>query len=353
MRKSRNLTFNRDLLRLFCFLAVIVAAGLLFLGTPALTIPTLCSVALVTLLSPWVTAMERRGFSRQGSILTVFAAITAAATIGGWMIARNWQSEWVDFQQNFPAYFAKVIQKLSSIESRLKANHPILKDVNLAAKLSARGNGFGEWFEDKVPALLSDIMGCLFLVPILTFCLLSQGRMLRRKLFQLVPNRFFESVYIVTHGVMTALSDYLRAKMIEAFLVGAMTTIGLAVVGSPYAVVLGFWAGVTNIIPYIGPVLGAAPGLLIATFHPVHRGLIWEMATVYSIANLVDALVIFPGIVAKLVDLNPLVLIASVVIGQYYYGILGMLISIPIAAAIKVVLYEFYLIIYGYTVDTE
>lgn len=353
MRKSRNFTLNRDLLRLFCFLTAIIAGALLFFGTPALSLPSLCSVALVTLLSPWITAMERRGFSRQWSILIVFAAIATVTTLGGWLVAKSWQAEWVDFQVNAPAYFSKVVQRLSGIETRLKTNHPLLKDINLAARLSAGGNNFGTWFEDKIPTVLGDIIGCLFLVPFLTYCLLSQGRSLRRKLFQLVPNRFFESVYIVTHGVMSALSDYLRAKMIEAFLVGAMTTFGLALIGSPYAVVLGFWAGITNIIPYIGPALGAAPGILIATMNPGHRGMIWEITSVYAIANLVDTLVIFPGIVAKLVDLNPLVLIASVVIGQYYYGIIGMLISIPIAAAIKVVLYEFYLIIYGYSVDAE
>ncbi len=141
--------------------------------------------------------------------------------------------------------------------------------------------------------------------------------------------------------------------MIEAFLVGAITTVGLALVGSPYAFVLGFWAGITNIIPYIGPFLGAVPGILIAAMSAGNHGFIWETVSVYAIANLIDALVIFPGIVAKLVNLNPLVLIASVVIGQYYYGVIGMLISIPIAAAIKVVLYEFYLIIYGYSQDPE
>jgi putative permease len=353
MRKSREPSLRRDLLRLFCFLAAISAASVLFLGTPALTLPTLCSISLVTLLSPWVTGLERRGFSRQVSIIIVLGGIATATVLGSWLIAKNWQTEWADFQENAPTYFSKVVQKISSWETRIKAKHSLLKDVNISESLMARGNHFGAWSAEKIPAFLSELMGCLFLVPILTFCLLSEGRLIRRKLFQLVPNRFFESVYIVMHGVVTALSDYLRAKMIEAFLVGAMTTVGLALIGSPYAVVLGFWAGVTNIIPYIGPVIGAAPGLLIAAMGSGHHGLIIEMATIYMIANLIDTLVIFPGIVAKLVNLNPLVLIASVVIGQYYYGMIGMLISIPIAAAIKVVLYEFYLIVYGFSPGRE
>jgi putative permease len=228
-----------------------------------------------------------------------------------------------------------------------------LKNIHFAEKLSSSSIQWEGWFADTGSALLGHLFGCLFLIPILTFCLLSQGRSIRRSFFQLVPNRFFESVYIVTHGVFSAMSDYLRAKIIEAFLVGSMTTTGLVFAHSPYALVLGFWAGITNIIPYIGPILGAAPGVLIALMDPSNPSLIWTTITVYTVANLIDAIVIFPGIVAKLVNLNPLVLIASVVIGQYYYGILGMLISIPIAAAIKVVLYEFYVIVYGYVPHSD
>ena len=107
---------------------------------------------------------------------------------------------------------------------------------------------------------MSGLVSCLFLVPILTFCLLQEGRRIRRGFFQLVPNRFFESVYIVTHGVGSALSDYLRAKLIEAFLVGWITGCGLWLVHSPYAIVLGFWSGVTNILPYIGPIARRGSG---------------------------------------------------------------------------------------------
>ena len=181
---------------------------------------------------------------------------------------------------------------------------------------------------------------------------MSEGRKIRRGFFQLVPNRFFESVFIVTHGVGSALSDYLRAKLIEAFLVGLITAAGLSLIHAQYAIVLGFWAGVTNILPYIGPILGAVPGLAIAALDAHgNAGAIWASAMVYGSANMIDAMVIFPGVVAKLVKLPPLVLIASVILGQYYGGIVGMLVSIPIAAAIKVLLSELYVIIYGFVPD--
>src|SRR5690606_35986445 len=129
-------------------------------------------------------------------------------------------------------------------------------------------------------------------------------------------------------------------------LVGLMTTVGLILIGAPYAAVLGVIAGVTNIVPYLGPFIGAIPGILIMAIEPHYRDLLWPTVIIYLIANIIDFVFIFPVIVAKLVDLHPLMLIGAVVVGQQYYGLVGMLVSIPIAAALKVILQEFYTIIY-------
>lgn len=324
----------------------------MFFGNPALSLPTLFAIVLATLFSPWVSVLERRGFSRSASILILFLVITTFGMTSGILIARNFQSEWGSIQQNAPQYFSNSVKGISHLELKLKSSYPFLKDLNFAESISNWGSHTGAWFADHLPAMMSRILSCIFLVPILTFCFLSEGRTIRRRFFELVPNRYFESVFMVTHGVSTALSAYMRAKLIEGFLVGCITGLGLWIVHSPYAIVLGFWSGVTNVLPYIGPILGAVPGIAIAALDSQGGGgAVWMTAAVYGTANLIDSMVIFPGVVAKLVKLPPLVLIASVVLGQYYGGMLGMLVSIPIAAALKVLLSEIYVIVYGFVPD--
>lgn len=353
MPRLHDAAFRRDLLKFACFIFTLAAAGLLFLGNPALSLPTLCAVVLTTLLSPWVATLERRGFSRSSAILILFLGFTALGASVGFMVARNWQNEWLSIQEKAPTYFSNSVGGLTRIESKIKAAYPFLKNVKMAESFSNWGSHTGSWFADQLPGMMSKLLSCIFLVPILTFCFLKEGRTIRRGFFQLVPNRFFESVYIVSHGVVGALSSYLRAKMIEGFLVGCITGLGLWAIHFPYAIVLGVWSGVTNVLPYIGPVLGAAPGIAIAALDAQGGGggAVWMTAMVYGGANLVDSMVIFPGVVAKLVKLPPLVLVASVVVGQYYGGIIGMLVSIPIAAALKVLLSEVYVIVYGFVPD--
>jgi putative permease len=120
----------------------------------------------------------------------------------------------------------------------------------------------------------------------------------------------------------------------------------LLVVQAPYAVLLGIVAGVTNILPYIGPIFGVIPPLLMVLVDPSLSHLLWPIIIVFVVANVIDNVFIFPVIVAKLVNLNPLILIAVVAVGQEYYGLIGMLISIPIAATIKVIIQEVYSLIY-------
>ena len=130
--------------------------------------------------------------------------------------------------------------------------------------------------------------------------------------------------------------------MIEGLLLGIMVGAALSFLDFPYPIALACIAGLTNIVPYLGPVLGALPGLLIAMFDPTIGIHVNSVFLAYLIPNLIDMTFIFPVIVAKLVNLHPLLLLVSVILGQNYAGVAGMLLSIPLATILKIVLQEIY-----------
>ncbi len=324
-----------------CGAAVLAGLGYLFLLTPSLSTPTMLSLVFVMLVSPW-----RRGYPRVWSILVLFLGIGLVFGLGGLWFAKWVQGEFVSFQSDLPAYFEQFVAKLQTYEQQIKTNYTFLAEVRFTATLIEWAKQTGSWFMSNSAGLAGDILTALFIVPILSFALLNEGPMIRKSFFQLIPNRFFESFFLVTTDITTAISDYLRAKLVEAGLVGLMCGVGLAIVGAPYAAVLAIVGGVTNILPYIGPVLGAVPGILVVAFGDGTSHLIVPVILIYVIANVVDNVLIFPVIVAKLVNLHPLILIAVVFVGQQYYGLVGMLIATPIAAAIKVILLEIYSTVY-------
>jgi putative permease len=335
-----------DWLKLVFVLGAVIGTLAVFFVNPTLSSPTAISIIASMMLSPVVSWAERKGLSRIWSILAIFLTIGAALTLTSLWATQSAMSEWENFKVRAPEYFERSVERLRHLEDTLKTRFPVLERYKATEALLKWGQESGRWFLVNGPALIGDMLTWAILVPFLTFVFLLEGRKLRNRILDLIPNRFFESTVMISSQVSHSVSDYIRAKFIEAFLVALLTTVGFWIVGAPYAVFLGSFAGVTNILPYIGPVIGAVPGILIMLAEPAYHAHLVPVALVYVVANLVDSIFIFPIFVAKIVNLHPLVLIVAVMIGQQYYGLVGMLVSIPIAAALKVLLKELHWMIY-------
>jgi predicted PurR-regulated permease PerM len=280
------------------------------------------------------------------SILFIFIALGIVFTLIGIWGVQKALNQWDSFKESAPIEFTAALGKMRVYESHLKNRYPLLQSIHPTDTLLKSGTETGQWFIDHGASLMGAFLTWIFLIPAFTFVLLNEGRSIRKGLFQLVPNRMFETFFLITTHITTAISDYLRAKLLEALLVGLLVMIGLAMLRNPYAIVLGILAGITNIIPYAGPIIGALPGILLAAFNPESSSSTLSVTMVYLVANVIDTVLIFPLVVANLVDLHPLILIAVVAVGQNYYGLIGMLIAIPIATALKVVLGVIYQTVY-------
>lgn len=334
--------FTKDLVKFIALLAAFAGICAVFFLSPALSTPTLLSIVASLFLSPVVAALDRRGYSRAVSLTAIFLTTFGLLGLMGFLSAQYLSSEWDGFRESAPRYFEQTVNKLRGLEAEWKSKYALLSQIQLTDSVIRWGEATGAWFLKNGPALMGQVLTCLFIVPLLTFGLVNDGPAMHRKILEMVPNRFFEGFFIATWKIVTSFSDYIRAKLIEALLVGLLTAAGLWLVNAPYVAVLGLIAGVTNILPYIGPVIGAVPGLLIVGFDPAHAHLFWPVVAVYGVANLIDNVVIFPVVVAKLVNLHPVILIVVVMLGQEYYGLVGMLISIPLATGVKIVTQEIY-----------
>jgi putative permease len=171
--------------------------------------------------------------------------------------------------------------------------------------------------------------------------------LLKKLLLSFTPNSIFERFYYVSYAFNRQLGNYFFAKFVEAFIVGAIITTGLYVIGVKYAFLLGFLAGLTNIVPYLGPILGAVPALLFGTIeYGISSQTLGAIGLLFLIANIVDIFFVFPFLVSKIVNLHPMIVAISVIVGSHYMGITGMVISIPLVAAIKLIVTEIYNEIY-------
>ena len=159
---------------------------------------------------------------------------------------------------------------------------------------------------------------------------------LTRQLFPMVPNHIFEMVLTLHYKITKQIGVFIRARLLEALTVGFVIGAGLQILGFPFAILIGVFASITNLIPYIGPLIGGTPVVLIGLANGYNTSEILLAVGVIAFAQLLDSMVLIPTLVARIVNLHPITVIVIILAGAQFMGILGMIISIPIANALKV-----------------
>jgi predicted PurR-regulated permease PerM len=162
---------------------------------------------------------------------------------------------------------------------------------------------------------------------------------------ELVPGDYREDFDAIWPKVKAMLFSYLRGQLTVAVIVGVAVGIALAVEGMPFAVALGVLAGITTLVPFIGPWIGAVPIELVALSQGPRQAVVVGL-TYLLITNIVLQF-LFPRILGAAVKLPALVVIVAFLAGFSLAGILGMFIAIPVAATIAILFDHVYLRIYG------
>jgi predicted PurR-regulated permease PerM len=141
----------------------------------------------------------------------------------------------------------------------------------------------------------------------------------------------------MNYEIGTQMGGFIRARVVQSLLIGLITYLGLKFIAFPYALMLAIFAAVVNVIPYLGPLIGILPAVVInfSNSGADSQALI-PLLMVYAVAQVIDSVLITPFIVAKIVDVHPVTVVLLVIVGAQTMGILGMIICIPIFCALKV-----------------
>lgn len=334
------MTKSNDRAKLFFFFFVVVFLITVFFITPSLQGISILTVLNVLFLSPLIRLLQNKKINR---ILAIFIVFASGGALVGLFI--SWISDvaltqWTTLAQSLPAFTNTLLYKIREIENSVQTRFHLQFEFGLSNLLSQAGASSTSWLISHATSFLSSFASAVFLVPIFSFFILKDGEKFKDEILRLVPERYYDGIVTTFGKTALSLGKFLRAKAVEALLVFILTYIGLLICGANYAAVLALIAGVTNILPYIGPVLGVVPAIALLGFS-------WPIIIVYAVVNAIDMMVVFPILVGKLVNLSPLTLLVAVAVGQELYGLVGMLISVPVASIIKIVYQEIVNVMYS------
>ena len=301
---------------------------------------------LATILNPLVDMIEGKGIHRGIAIalvmlifigvivfsvsLVIPALLSAAESI----IAKIQSNSISDFNAQLEVFF------------REKFNNPELAS-NVITKVNEIGvtllSSLAKFFKN-----VGSILASIAIIPFIAFFLIKDMRLFKRAVISKVPNKYFELTLNILHKVGNQVSSYILGQALDALIIGCLTIIGLFFVNLafdnpvPQFIFIGMVAGLANLIPYVGPIVGAIPALIIAIMSsPANLGLIliWIVIT-FALVQIVDNSLVSPMVVSKSVDMHPLLVVVVVLIGGNLAGAIGMLFAVPATGIINVTLRE-------------
>jgi len=184
---------------------------------------------------------------------------------------------------------------------------------------------------------ISGIVGILTIL-ILSFYMLLEQESIRSFLHQVVPLEHKEMFFDVVRKIGGKMGSWLRGQVLLMVIIGILDGIALVILGVPFALTLAVWGALTEVIPYVGPWLGLLPAILIAlSISPLKALLI---LAAYLLIQQLESQFLAPKIMGKAVGLSPVIIILALLAGAKLMGILGVMIAVPVAAAISVLIQE-------------
>ncbi len=291
-------------------------------------------------------AEKRRKLSRFISVLLTFIIVLAAiaAIIYGFAVMIVGQLVFT----NFSTTFNNVLQTFLSYEVELKQwvsqNFP---DSFLSEKVMDASNSVISWFSENFSAstavsVISGAVGSVvnFVIGAIVSIYLMKDKdfflsIWRKFLHLVLPQRANAAVTETLNEVNGVLSQFVRGALLDAVFVAILSSIGLSIVGLDFAVFIGVFAGIANVIPYFGPLIGMIPAFLIGwlTSDFVHGVL---AVLVLVIVQQIDSNIIYPKVVGSSTGLHPLAVLLAVSVFGYFGGIIGMILAVPIAGILQV-----------------
>lgn len=185
---------------------------------------------------------------------------------------------------------------------------------------------------------LFTVLSYLVLTPVLMFYLLRDYDRIIARADALLPGRVREGARDFFREYDDLLSRYLRGQVATALLTGAITWIGLLIVGFPYAFMLGVTVAVLGVVPYLGVVVSLIPAVILALIGDDIGVSLLKVGIVYGVAQGLESAVISPRIVGESVGLHPVWILLALSLGGFFFGFVGLLIGVPLAVAVKLLL---------------
>ncbi len=315
---------------------VLIGTILLFkiLRFTIISVPLILGIIMYYTSKPIINFLIKSGLSRNISVNLVFltSIIISAALI--YYVPTWFYQEIISLKAKIPSVMSNIKEIITSTEIWLNTKlPPTVTRIDLLSYVTNLAQKLLPQIFSNIPGIVSNMVMILAMTPVFGFFFLKDAKVFKEFFLNITPNRYYEMAVVIIDKVNKQVGNFIIGRIIEAIAVGIIVLIPTLLAGIEGAVLIAFIVSVTNVIPYIGPIIGTVIGVILGfasvttSFTPV-----WVILIACGAAQLIDAAILSPVIVGKSMNLHPLVVFTTFIVAAKLFGILGLIVGVPIVA---------------------
>ena len=328
-----------------------ILMGIIYIGMTFIFIlaPFIISYIMNFGLKPFVNLLERRGINHTLSVVIVF--ITAFGSISVFFVffIPAVGSEIFKIQNEFDLYAQVLIVKINTFWSNFlhfsDGFSSLFDTSNIQSELETSLKNSITSFVKHIPGLLLNFLPLILyigIIPFATFFLLLDDVKFKKRIIELVPNRYFETVLLLLFSLNRQMVQLLRGMCAESIIISILASLGLWLIDLDYPILIGIFAGLSNLIPYVGPVVGTFAAFIVAAMTAQPPIFFFYIILVFLVVNFIDNIFVQPIVFSRAANLHPLIVIILVLLGSKLGGLAGMFLAVPLASLFQVILKMFF-----------
>ncbi|MEG2937769.1 MAG: AI-2E family transporter [Vagococcus sp.] len=343
-KRSKLMFWSVELLVIATLILVGTQISFIFkpIGTMFTTMfsPILISGFLFYCFKPIVTFLDKKGVSKTWGATIVLLLLVGIVVVSISSIIPSLVKQIAALLKSAPTF----IKEVESWASEM-SHHPMLQNIDFQSYLDKWNISIGNIVQttingvsSSIGSFVSSIAGIVMLVvtvPFILFYMLKDGHKMIPAIQKYFPEKHKGEMVGLLKKMSETIEKYISGQMIECLFVGVGTSLGYMIIGVDYAFLFGVIAGLTNMIPYIGPYIGLAPAVIVTVFADPWKAVF--ACIVVLIVQQIDGNIIYPNVIGKSLDIHPLTIIIILLVAGNLAGLLGMILGVPFYAVCKTI----------------
>jgi predicted PurR-regulated permease PerM len=319
----------------FYLKATVILFGLILtvymlLALEDILVPFAFAILIAILLNPLCTRLQRGMPKVLAIIITLLIAIIVLGCIFYLLTTQVAQ-----FGEALPALKLKFEALIDGVENYILLHYGVSTDKQVAFIKQALDSS--QALVGKTIGTVLGTISVIVIIPVYVFMMLFYKPLILNFLYEVFSEEQSQRVKEILGETKSAIQSYIAGLLVEMIIVSILNSAALFILGVKYAILLGFIGGMLNMVPYIGGIIAIALPVLIATITKEGYSTQIEIIIAYMVIQFIDNNIIFPRFVSTKVQINALISIVIVLLGNALWGVSGMFLSVPFIAVLKII----------------